>query len=115
MNSAQKVLALFLVLGVVFLSGCVKRNLYIKSDPAGATVYFNEKEVGETPLDYDFMWYALHRVKLEKEGFEPIEEFISIRTPLYLWLPLDLIIHLIPFTFEDNRELSYVLTPMEEE
>ena len=103
-----------MAINLIFLGGCVKRNLHIKSGPPGAKVYFNEKEIGATPMDYDFMWYAEHRIALKKEGYKPIEELVSIRAPFFQWIPFDLIFELIPYTFWDRRELSYTLTPQKE-
>lgn len=109
----RRLLTFFIAFGLIFSSGCIKRNLYIVSDPPGATVYFNEREVGETPLDYDFIWYATHKVRLEKEGYEPLEVLETIKTPPYLWVPLDFFLELIPYNFWDRRELSYILVPLE--
>lgn len=111
---AETILAVLIVLSLVFSGGCVKRNLQIKSDPPGATVYFNEKKISETPLDYDFMWYAEHKVKLVKEGYEPIERIETIKSPPQFWIPFDFILDLLPNTFWDRRELSYTLTPRQE-
>ena len=60
MNYPKAFIAFSLIVTLLFLSGCVKRNLHIQSDPPGATVYFNEREIGTTPLDYDFMHHAKH-------------------------------------------------------
>ncbi len=114
MNRVRAPLAIFMILSLVFLGGCIKRNLYISSDPPGAAVYWNDEEIGTTPLDYDFMWYAVHRIALKKEGYEPIEELIAIKAPIYFWMPFDLIVQLIPYAFWDRRELSYELVPQKE-
>lgn len=115
MSKLKGPLVIFLLFSLVFLGGCVKRNLHINSDPPGATVYFNEREIGTTPLDYDFIWYATHKIRLEKEGYQPIQALESIKTPLYLWMPLDFFLELTPYVFWDRRELSYTLTPSESE
>lgn len=114
MNRLKRFLAIFMLFNLVFTGGCVKRNLHIKSNPPGATVYFNEREIGVTPLDYDFIHYAVHKVELKKDGYQRIAALENIKPPLYLWLPFDLILELIPYTFWDRKELTYTLTPSSE-
>jgi len=101
-------------LSLIFTSGCVKRNIHIASDPPGATVYFNEVSVGETPLDYDFLWYATHRLEVKKEGYEPVDELVKIKAPLFGRVPFDFFFELFPRDFWDKRELYYTLTPKEQ-
>lgn len=104
----------FIIISLLLISsGCgqVHRRLTIISDPPGAMAYFNDEEVGLTPVEFDFMWYFdKHRIRLEKEGYETIEVRESIDCPLHLWPPLDLIPHLLPTKIEDHREFSYELT-----
>ena len=106
-------LTLIFFISLVFLEGCVKRDLLIRSDPPGATVYFDDRKIGATPENYDFVWYAKHKIRLEKEGYEAVDEIISLRMPRYLWIPLDLIFEMIPYTFWDRREVSFKLKPLE--
>lgn len=113
MNRARGFLIIVLTFTLLFLSGCIKRNLHIKSDPPGATIYLNDKEIGTTPLDFDFMWYATHKIELKKENYKPLVELIRIRMPIYLWPPLDFVLELVPYTFWDKRELDYTLVPSE--
>lgn len=113
MNKRALPLIMLLISSLALTSGCVKRNLNIISDPPGATIYLNDKEIGVTPIDFDFMHYATYKVALQKEGYETLEELVSIKTPLYLWIPFDLICELMPYTFWDRRELSYTLKARE--
>lgn len=107
----RKTLLFILLISLVINSGCIHRKLTIKSDPPGATVYFNDKEIGTTPLEFDFMYYANHRVRLEKDGYETLKTMERIKTPPRLWIPLDLIAELMPVKVEDYYEFSYELIP----
>ena len=109
MNSVKRLFITFVILSLFFSGGCVKRNLHIKSNPIGATVYFNEKDIGVTPLDYDFVHYAVHKIGLKKEGYEPIKALENIKPPLYLWLPFDFFFEIIPYTFWDRKAVTYTL------
>ena len=74
-------------------------------------VYLNDELKGQTPTTFDFVWYGTHRVMLRKDGFERIEDHQTIRAPVYLWIPFDLAIELLPFPIRDARTWSYTLTP----
>lgn len=114
MNRINIIISILIAFSLVFLGGCIKRNLHIKSDPPGATAYFNEEEIGETPVDHDFMWYTYHRIRLMKDGYEPVGETVLIKSPSILWIPFDLIFDMLPCDLWDRRELSYTLNPIEE-
>lgn len=90
-------------------AGCLRRTLSVRTEPAGALVYVNDQLRGETPLEYDFEWYGWHRVTVRKEGYARIDDRRLIRAPVYLWIPLDLVVELLPFPVHDRREWSYAL------
>ena len=75
-------------------------------------VYLNDELKGQTPLTFDFMWYGSHRVMLRKDGFERVEDRKTLRAPIYLWIPFDLVMELLPLPIRDTRTWSYTLTPM---
>lgn len=52
-------------------SGCVERTLRIDSEPAGAVVVLNHREVGVTPCEVEFAHYGTFDVELRKEGYVP--------------------------------------------
>ena len=60
------------ILCACFLPGCVKRTTSITSAPSGALVWVNDREVGRTPVDVDFLYYGEYDVRVEKDGQEPI-------------------------------------------
>ena len=112
MKFVKKYLMWFILISCLFVtSGCVRRKLTVKSDPPEAQVYFNGKFMGETPVDFDFEWYWEHEVELKKEGYETISNTEEIKAPVYMWIPFDLAMELLPFTIKDNRELTYTLKP----
>ena len=74
-------------------------------------VYLNDELKGQTPLTFDFLWYGSHRVILRKDGFERLEDRQTIRAPIYLWIPFDLAVELLPLPIRDARTWSYTLTP----
>lgn len=97
------------VAGVLLATGCVRQSLTIKTEPSEALVYINDELKGKTPLTYDFEWYGWHRVMLRKEGYTPINERKLLKAPVYLWVPFDLVMELLPFPIRDTRTWSYTL------
>ena len=104
------------VLGCALLlvTGCIHRSLTIRTQPPGASVYVNDTLKGQSPVTCDFLWYGWHRVKIEKEGYDRLNDHTMLHCPFYLWIPLDVIIELLPLTVHDDRTLSYTLTPAQE-
>ena len=77
-------------------------------------VYVNDQLKGASPVTYDFLWYGWHRLTLRKEGFERLEDRRLLAAPIYLWMPFDLAMELLPFPVHDDRTWSYTLTPVVE-
>ena len=94
-------------------TGCVQRSLTIRTDPPAALVYVNDQLKGESPMTFDFVWYGWYRVTLRKDGFDRLDDHRFMRAPFYLWIPLDLVMELLPFTVRDERTWSYTLNPSE--
>lgn len=109
-HSTQE-LCLLLAVCCLLVTGCIKRNLIIRSEPPGADLLVNDKALGTTPHSYDFEWYGWHRVTLTKAGYERLEERVLINAPLYLWIPLDLLMELLPVPIHDHKTLTYQLRP----
>lgn len=99
---------------LLLLSGCVRRSLTIRTNPPGASVYVNDQLKGTSPLTYDFVWYGWYRVTLRKDGYVRHDDRRLMRAPLHLWIPLDLIMELLPVTIPDRRTWTYDLTKAEE-
>ncbi len=92
-------------------SGCVQRTIRITSEPSGALVWLNDREVGRTPVDVDFVHYGTYDVRLIKAGYEPLPTFGDAMPPLWDNVGLDLVAELIPAKFESHIEWHYVLLP----
>ena len=92
-------------------TGCVRQSLTIKTDPPGAMVYVNDQLKGSTPVTYNFMWYGWHRVTIRKDGYQRLDDRKLLHAPPYLWIPLDLVMELLPLPIRDTRQWSYTLTP----
>jgi hypothetical protein len=99
---------------IAAFSGCVERTLTINTEPKGALVYLNDKEVGRTPVTIPFEWYGDYDVILRKEGYEPLKTHSKVNSPWYEYIPIDIFSELLyPGTIHDDRILEYELKAAE--
>jgi hypothetical protein len=95
-----------LLAGLPALGGCVERIMKIDSDPQGARVFINDKEVGVTPVKFSFLWYGDYDIILRREGFETLKTHCRIDAPWYQYPPFDLVAEcLIPTMIKDEHVL----------
>jgi hypothetical protein len=95
------------------LSGCVERNLRIDSDPHGARVFVNDREIGVTPVKLSFLWYGDYDIIVRHAGFQTLKTHYRVKPPWYQYPPIDLVAEcLIPTTIHDEHVLpTYRLEP----
>lgn len=86
----------------------------ITSEPAGALVYVSDREVGRTPLSLPFTWYGDYDVLIRMDGYKTLRANAEISPPWYEVPPLDLLSHMAPWTYRDQRFLHYKLEKQEE-
>jgi hypothetical protein len=95
------------------VGGCVERIMKIDSDPQGARVFVNDREVGVTPAKFSFLWYGDYDIILRREGFQTLKTSYRIDAPWYQYPPFDLITEcLVATTIRDEHVLpTYKLEP----
>ncbi|MFA5865260.1 MAG: PEGA domain-containing protein [Phycisphaerae bacterium] len=107
----RRFLILLFLIGVV---GCVERTITINSEPKGALVYLNDKEVGRTPVTVPFQWYGDYDVILRKDGFEPLKTHNKVVQPWYEYIPADIFAELFyPGTIHDDHLWEFELKTRE--
>ncbi len=76
---------------IAVFSGCngVRRRLTITSEPSGAIVYLNNKEIGKTPISQNFLYSGTYNIKCCKEGYEMKETYYKAGCPWYLYPGID--------------------------
>jgi len=111
--SAKLLVGLLFVVATVLFTGCVERSLKISSDPQGARVFVNDKEIGVTPVKTNFLWYGEYDLILRREGFKTLKTSYLAKAPWYQYPPIDLIAEcLIATTIKDEHVLpTYQLEP----
>lgn len=95
----------------VMAGGCVERKLTLTSEPSGALVFMNDKEIGRTPMETDFVWYGKYDVQVRKEGYLTFDKPQRLKTPWWQIPPIDLFAELMPWHPTDRQALHFQLTP----
>ncbi|MEM1026983.1 MAG: PEGA domain-containing protein [Planctomycetota bacterium] len=72
-------------------TGCVQRTVTVTSEPPGALVWLNDREVGRTPVTVPFTFYGTYDVRLEAEGREPFWTTAEAEPPWWEHPPIDLV------------------------
>ncbi len=94
-----------------FATGCVRRTITITTEPPGALVWLNDREIGRSPVDIDFEHYGTYDVRLERPGYEPVMTSGTAQAPLWETVGLDLLAELAPFRIHNHLKWHYVLVP----
>ncbi len=105
-----------LFLSVVAFSsyGCngVRRRLTIRTDPPGAIVYLNDKELGRAPISKNFVYSGAYKIRCYKEGYEMEERLYKAGTPWYLYPGFDFFSeNFTPGELRDEQTCNIELTP----
>ncbi len=90
-------------------TGCVQRQMTIISDPPGAVVYMNDREIGRTPFTRNFQWYGTYDVVLRKDGYQTQKTYADFIAPFWQWVPLDALTDFLPLT--DVQTARFTLKP----
>lgn len=92
--------------------GCVSRRLMVQSNPPGAMVLVEGREIGYTPTAVDFTYYGTREITLIKDGYETSTQLVPVRAPWYQWPGVDFFSdNLLPFRVTDRRTASFDLQP----
>lgn len=106
---------LILLLACVFLTGCVERRVYIRSEPAGADVYIDGEFVGKTreddhydgPLYANFIFYGTREYTVRKRGYETVSGEVYLEAPWYEYPPIDFFAEVLtPWIIVDEHEVE---------
>lgn len=107
-------LCLFLVilLTVPTFCGCVLRRMSVGSNPPGATVYLDGKEIGRTPFSTNFVHYGKREFRVVKQGYETKTVLMPVSAPWYQWVGLDFVSEvLLPGKLTDHKYYEFDLQP----
>ncbi len=109
MGCRSALCALRYALAAALLPGCVTRELHVRSDPPGALVYLNDREVGRTPFDREFTWYGNYDVAARLDGYDPVVTTREVTAPWWQFVPFDAVTDFLPV--RDDETIAVRLTP----
>ena len=74
MKSHARCRCIALLVALLFLSACSSKQAIIHSEPPGAMVLIDGKEIGQTPLHYDYHLSSgkKHDIQVKRQGYEEI-------------------------------------------
>ncbi|HRU04767.1 MAG TPA: PEGA domain-containing protein [Candidatus Brocadiia bacterium] len=107
----------------LFAAGCVERTLTIRSEPSGAFVSLDGRDMGRTPVTTRFSEYGGREISVWPDPDNPAfaagylrdNRVVQIKAPVYQWFGPDLFFELLyPWTLHDNHEVTIKLTPAAE-
>jgi hypothetical protein len=85
-----------LVTVVAGLTGCARRTLTVTTEPPGALVWINDREIGRSPVEVEFYDYGTYDVRLELDGYEPMMTFGVAKPPPWDLPGPDLVFEAVP-------------------
>lgn len=98
-----------LALAVIALS-CVERKLHIRTEPEGAMVQVNGRDVGRSPATWTFSHYGTVRVTAYLEGHLPEQRLVKLKAPWYQYPVADFFADLVvPARIRDEHEVMIPL------
>ncbi|MCA9036217.1 MAG: PEGA domain-containing protein [Planctomycetaceae bacterium] len=101
-----------LIVIILLQTGCVHRRFTVYSNPPGALVRVDGKDVGYTPASVDFTWYGTREIQLLKDGYETQTQMVSIPSPWYQKFPLDFLSdNFAGRHITDHRQFQFDLQP----
>ena len=95
------------VLATGLLTGCVHQELIVKTTPPGADVYYNGQFVGASPVTHEFLWYEPYQLRVEKQGFPPLQHNAALKAPPWMWFPLDGLMAVLPLPLKDRHYVAF--------
>ena len=105
----------FFIIALLIVStccGCVRRKMTVLSNPAGATVSLDGREIGRTPFTTNFDHYGKREFRIVKQGYETKTELVPVRAPWYQWVGLDFVSEvLLPGKLTDHKYYEFDLQP----
>jgi hypothetical protein len=103
-----------MVMAISFLwfTGCVSRRMTFVSNPPGAMVLLEGREIGYSPASADFTWYGTRQVTMIKDGYETKTDLVTVTAPWYQWPVIEFFAdNLWPHRVTDRRVYSFDLQP----
>lgn len=103
-----------LIVTAVFLGGCSMKPhvVHVSSNPSGAMVFYNDKVIGETPLNTTIDQrqgdYSVYTIRVVKENYKPAQQFF--KEQFYNQNVQDIIPPNLHFVLEERKKFEIHIT-----
>lgn len=105
-------IVMLLVVASLLFCGCVRRRMTVRSNPPGAMVYLDGKEIGKTPFSTNFDFYGKREFRVVKEGYETKTVLLEVWAPWYEWIGIDFFSEvLLPGKLTDRHYYEFDMQP----
>ena len=91
--------------------GCVKRRISITTNPPGALVWVNDREIGRTPVEFPFTYHGEYSVRIERDGNEPIMTAAWTDRPIWDAPFIDFVAEVAPVNLRSETVWHFELGP----
>lgn len=111
-RSIRRVVVVVVAIQFLTLSGCVSRRMTFVSNPPGAMVLLEGREIGYSPASADFIYYGTRQVTMIKDGYETKTDLVTVTAPWYQWPIIEFVAdNFWPHRVTDRRIYSFDLQP----
>lgn len=100
-----------LALAAAGMSGCVRREIEITSEPPGAVLTLNGREVGRTPARIQFTFDGTYDVRLRLHGYESVAGSGTTDMPVWDFVGADLVAEVAPVKLQRLERWHFILVP----
>lgn len=100
-----------LALAAACAAGCVRREIEITSEPPGAVLTLNGREVGRTPTRVQFTFDGTYDVRLRLQGYESVAGSGTTDMPVWDFVGADLVAELAPVKLQRLERWHFILVP----
>jgi hypothetical protein len=107
-----QLLFMAVVVAIASSTGCVRKRMTVRTNPAGAMVYIDKQPIGLTPVSTNFTYYGTRNIEIVRDGYRTERFLRKFSPPWYEIPPLDFFSEsLWPFEKRDERIVDVELTP----
>jgi hypothetical protein len=108
-------LSIVLVIGGLSQVSCVRRTIRITTEPPGALVWLNHREIGRTPVETEFTHYGTYDLLITKKGWEPMIGAMPTGYRIRGTPGVDLLLEVLPVRTHDLVEWHIPLVPRDQD
>ena len=101
-----------ILLTLLMSTGCVRRRMTVRTNPAGALVTVDNQVIGTSPAATPFIYYGTRELRVEADGYRTETIRRRFNPPWYQWPGIDFLAETLwPGEIRDERIIDVELVP----